>query len=48
MRHYQALLRLDTSNPRGNEGLVVDYLAGVLQRGGGHLYGRGARDDRTI
>lgn len=34
MRHYQALLRLDTSNPPGNERLVVDYLADVLKREG--------------
>jgi acetylornithine deacetylase/succinyl-diaminopimelate desuccinylase-like protein len=34
MRHYQALLRLDTSNPPGNERRVVDYLAGVLTREG--------------
>ena len=34
MLHYQALLRLDTSNPPGNERLVVDYLAGVLKREG--------------
>ena len=34
MVHYQALLRLDTSNPPGNERLVVDYLAGVLTREG--------------
>jgi acetylornithine deacetylase/succinyl-diaminopimelate desuccinylase-like protein len=34
MRHYQALLRLDTSNPPGNERLVVDYLAGVLKQEG--------------
>ncbi|NOT62612.1 MAG: hypothetical protein HOP19_20595, partial [Acidobacteria bacterium] len=24
MRHFQAILRLDTSNPPGNEKLVVD------------------------
>jgi acetylornithine deacetylase/succinyl-diaminopimelate desuccinylase-like protein len=34
MRHYQALLRLDTRNPPGNERIVVDYLAGVLKREG--------------
>jgi acetylornithine deacetylase/succinyl-diaminopimelate desuccinylase-like protein len=30
MRHYQAVLRLDTSNPPGNEHLVTDYLKGVF------------------
>ena len=30
MRHYQAVLRLDTSNPPGNEHLAVDYLKQVL------------------
>ena len=34
MRHFQAILRLDTSNPPGNEGLVVDYLEGVLKQAG--------------
>src|SRR5215207_6824816 len=34
MRHYQALLRLDTRNPPGNERLVVDYLRQVLEREG--------------
>lgn len=34
MRHFQAILRLDTSNPPGNEHLVVDYLKGVLEREG--------------
>ena len=34
MRHFQAILRLDTSNPPGNEGLVVDYLEGVLTQAG--------------
>ena len=34
MRHFQAILRLDTSNPPGNERLVVDYLRGVLEREG--------------
>jgi acetylornithine deacetylase/succinyl-diaminopimelate desuccinylase-like protein len=32
MRHFQALLRLDTSNPPGNERRVVEYLADVLTR----------------
>ena len=26
MEHFQALLRLDTSNPPGNEKLATDYL----------------------
>src|SRR5262249_29733748 len=34
MRHFQAILRLDTSNPPGNEGIVVDYLKSVLDREG--------------
>lgn len=34
MRHFQAILRLDTSNPPGNEKLVVDYLKTVLDREG--------------
>jgi acetylornithine deacetylase/succinyl-diaminopimelate desuccinylase-like protein len=34
LRHFQALLRFDTSNPPGNEKLVVDYLKGVLEQAG--------------
>ena len=34
LRHFQAILRLDTSNPPGNEGLVVDYLEEVLKESG--------------
>jgi hypothetical protein len=34
MRRYQAILRLDTSNPPGNERLVVDYLQSVLDSAG--------------
>jgi acetylornithine deacetylase/succinyl-diaminopimelate desuccinylase-like protein len=34
MRHFQAILRLDTSNPPGNEKLVVDYLKAVLDKEG--------------
>lgn len=34
LRHFQAILRLDTSNPPGNERLVVDYLRGVLEKEG--------------
>jgi len=34
MRHFQAILHLDTSNPPGNEKLVVDYLKSVLEREG--------------
>lgn len=34
MRHFQAILRLDTSNPPGNETQVVDYLKSVLDREG--------------
>lgn len=34
MQHFQAILRLDTSNPPGNEGIVVDYLEAVLKKEG--------------
>jgi acetylornithine deacetylase/succinyl-diaminopimelate desuccinylase-like protein len=34
LRHFQAILRLDTSNPPGNEALVVEYLKGVLEQAG--------------
>ena len=34
MRHFQALLRLDTSNPPGNESRAVDYLTQVLEAEG--------------
>src|SRR5262245_15105200 len=34
MRHYQALLRIDTSNPPGNESLAAQYVKGVLDREG--------------
>jgi len=34
LAHFQAILRLDTSNPPGNEYLVTDYLKGVLEKEG--------------
>jgi acetylornithine deacetylase/succinyl-diaminopimelate desuccinylase-like protein len=34
LQHFQALLRLDTSNPPGNEVLAVDYLKAVLEKEG--------------
>ena len=34
LRHFQAILRLDTSNPPGNESIVVEYLKGVLEQAG--------------
>jgi len=34
MRHYQAVLRLDTTNPPGNERRAVDYLKQVLDQAG--------------
>src|SRR5215510_1709140 len=34
MSHFLAILRLDTSNPPGNESLVVDYLKSALEREG--------------
>ena len=34
LRHFQALLRLDTSNPPGNEVLAVEYLKQVFDKEG--------------
>jgi acetylornithine deacetylase/succinyl-diaminopimelate desuccinylase-like protein len=34
LRHYQAVLRLDTTNPPGNEHLAVDYLKQVFDAEG--------------
>src|SRR5215216_640496 len=34
MRHFQALLRIDTSDPPGNEAPAVEYLKTVLEREG--------------
>lgn len=34
MRHFQALVRLDTTDPPGNETKAVEYLRGVLQGAG--------------
>ncbi len=34
MQHYQAVLRLDTTNPPGNERIAVDYLKRVLDAEG--------------
>ena len=34
LNHYQALLRLDTTNPPGNETKAVDYVKGVLEADG--------------
>jgi acetylornithine deacetylase/succinyl-diaminopimelate desuccinylase-like protein len=34
VQHLQALLRLDTTNPPGNETLAAEYLAGVLRAEG--------------
>ena len=34
LQHFQALLRLDTSNPPGNEVLAVEYLEQVLEKEG--------------
>ncbi|MCC7126851.1 MAG: M20/M25/M40 family metallo-hydrolase [Acidobacteria bacterium] len=34
MRHYQAVLRVDSTDPPGNETGVVDYLKGVLDKEG--------------
>jgi acetylornithine deacetylase/succinyl-diaminopimelate desuccinylase-like protein len=34
LRHFQSLLRLDTSSPPGNESRAVEYLKGVLEKEG--------------
>ena len=34
LRHFQALVRLDTQNPPGNEVLVTDYVKAVLEKEG--------------
>lgn len=34
MRHFQAILRIDSSDPPGNEAPVVEYLKAVLEREG--------------
>jgi acetylornithine deacetylase/succinyl-diaminopimelate desuccinylase-like protein len=34
MQHYQAVLRLDTRNPPGNERIVAEYVKGVLDKEG--------------
>jgi acetylornithine deacetylase/succinyl-diaminopimelate desuccinylase-like protein len=34
LQHFQSLLRLDTTNPPGNERLVTDYLKGVFEKEG--------------
>jgi acetylornithine deacetylase/succinyl-diaminopimelate desuccinylase-like protein len=34
LRHFQALVRFDTSNPPGNEKLAADYLRQVLEKEG--------------
>jgi acetylornithine deacetylase/succinyl-diaminopimelate desuccinylase-like protein len=34
LEHFQALVRLDTANPPGNETRAVDYLQGVLEKEG--------------
>src|SRR3954463_5907816 len=34
MQHYQAVLRLETRNPPGNEVVVAEYVKGVLEKEG--------------
>ena len=34
MQHFQALLRIDTRNPPGNETVLAEYLKGVLEKEG--------------
>ena len=49
LRHFLAILRLDTQNPPGNELLVVDYLKGVLDREGiPARYSRTTRSARNL
>jgi hypothetical protein len=47
LQHFQALLRLDTSNPPGNEVLAVDYLKAVLEKEGipVQIFARAIRND---
>jgi len=47
MRHYQAVLRLDTRNPPGNEHIVVDYVKGVLEKEGIPVQVFGSDPNRT-
>src|SRR5258708_27946947 len=47
MRHYQAVLRLDTRNPPGNEHIVVDYVKGVLEKEGIAVQAFGSDPNRT-
>src|SRR5260221_11903611 len=47
MRHYQAVLRLDTPNPPGNEHVVVDYVKGVLGKGGFAVQGFASDPNRS-
>jgi len=34
MQHYQALLRIDTRNPPGNETVLAEYVKRVLEKEG--------------
>src|SRR2546430_235175 len=34
LQHYQSVVRIDSTNPPGNETTVVNYLKGVLDREG--------------
>jgi hypothetical protein len=34
LRHYRALVQIDTSNPPGNETLAASYLKGVFEAAG--------------
>src|SRR5437763_4301355 len=47
MRHYQAVLRLDTRNPPGNEHIVVDYVKSVLEKEGIPVQVFGSDPNRT-
>src|SRR5256885_16024908 len=47
MRHYQAVLRLDTRNPPGNEHIVVEYVKGVLEKEGISVQVFGSDPNRT-
>ena len=47
MQHYQALLRLDTTDPPGNESLAATYLQQVLEREGITATPSAAEPDRA-
>ena len=50
LQHYQALLRLDTSNPPGNERIAAEYLKAVFDREGipAQIVGRDAARPNVV